>query len=96
MVHRVDRSMNNDIRRGAVDGRIRFMRPDSANSDTTAVVERSRVLHSQHYGSMGIAEDATEIIKAALPGAVAPTGPVRLKYDYVGYPMDWDGSGQGR
>jgi hypothetical protein len=94
-MQRMDRSMNWDMRMGAVDGRIRFMRPDTANAETTAVVDRAAALHPQHYGSMGVANDSLGIIRAALPGAVPPEGPVRLKYDYVGYPMEWGGSGEG-
>lgn len=53
---RDDRSMNAELARGAVDGKVRFLRPDSVNADEMHASMRSGVLHSQHYGSMGVSE----------------------------------------
>ena len=62
--------MNADLRRGAVDGRARFLRPDAGAADETAAKVRADLLHPQWYGTMGISQDDTVRIEQALPGAV--------------------------
>ena len=88
MTDRIDRSMNADLRRGAVDGRVRFDRPNAANAERTQVESRNRVLHTAHYGFMGVTEDSKAIIDAALPAAIPGTHPVGLAYGYIGYPLE--------
>lgn len=89
---RIDRSQNADLRRGAVDGRVRFTRPNAANAELTQVQNRDRVLHATWYGTFGVSEDARAIIDAALPAAVPAQHPKRLPYGEVGYEVP-DGSG---
>lgn len=85
VVRRIDRSQNADLRRGAVDGRVRFSRPNAANAELTQVENRDRVLHATWYGTFGVSEDATAIINAALPAAVPGQHPVRLPHGEIGY-----------
>jgi hypothetical protein len=86
--NRVNRSMNADLRRGAVDGRIRFNRPDTANAEATGIEARERALHPSWYGTLGLPENANAVIAAALPAAVPPQHPVRLPHGHVGYDLD--------
>lgn len=87
---RIERSQNSDLRRGAVDGRIRFERPNAANAELTQVTNRNRVLHATWYGTFGVSEDAKSIIDAALPAAVPGPHPVRMAHGEIGYPMSVD------
>jgi hypothetical protein len=64
---RDNRSMNADLARGAVDGKIRFLRPDSVDADEQAASERAGALHTQHYGSMGISAYNAGTIAAHQP-----------------------------
>lgn len=62
------RSMNEQLKRGMLDGTVKNMRPDSANADYTSVVQRARQLHPSHYGTFGNGSDAmTPFTKEFLP-----------------------------
>ena len=52
------RSLNEQLQRGATDGKLRNARPDSSNADYTSAMERARQLHPMHYGTMGSDSDA--------------------------------------
>jgi len=79
MTIRDNRSMNQDLSRGAVDGKVRFLRPDSADADETHARDRAGVLHTQHYGSMGISAYQTDTIAQQRPDATPAYLP------YLGY-----------
>lgn len=69
MTIRDNRSMNADLARGAVDGKLRFLRPDSVDADETHARQRSSALHPQHYGTMGISAYDSGTIAANRPDA---------------------------
>ena len=52
------RSMSNQLKRGITDGKVKNMRPDSANADYTSSIERSKQLHPIYYGTFGSPNDA--------------------------------------
>lgn len=64
---RDNRSMNADLARGAVDGKVRFLRPDSVDADETHARDRAGALHTSHYGSMGISADQRITIEQHRP-----------------------------
>lgn len=62
------RSMNGELFRGATDGKLRNMRPDSANADYSAAEQRSRLLHPTMYGTMGLGGDSVSpFVRDAMP-----------------------------
>ena len=67
MTTRIDRSMNDELRFGGLDGRVRSLRPDTANAEMEPALARSRVLHSQHFGSLGV-NPSIEALADYLPG----------------------------
>lgn len=58
MTERNDRSMNEQLHRGALDGTVKNMRPDSADADYGWAVARNRQLHPSYYGSFGQGSDS--------------------------------------
>ncbi len=73
MTARTNRSMNADLWRGTVEGKIRFLRPNAGGpADEAHAQDRSGYLHSQIYGSMGISENAIDIIRAHVPTSTPP------------------------
>ena len=84
MAQNNDRSMNNDMRIAAVEGRVRFLRPNTTNAEMEEAVMRASVLEGPHYGSMGVTFGNLPVIRAALPGAVHPLAPIRIgKHEVV-------------
>lgn len=79
MTIRTDRSMNSNLARGAVDGKVRFLRPDSVDADETHARDRSGALHTQHFGSMGIGADNRTLIEQHRPDAT-PRSAAYLPY----------------
>lgn len=70
MTIRDDRSMNDQLFRGVLDGSVKNMRPNAADADYSAVVPRARVLHPSHYGTFGAGSDAmTPFMEELLPDA---------------------------
>lgn len=58
MAFRYDRGMNRSLSVGAVDGKVRFLRPDADDCDESHAQLRAQQLHTAHYGSMGISQDS--------------------------------------
>jgi hypothetical protein len=84
MAHQSDRSMNADMRIGAVDGRLRFLRPNAVNAEMEEAVMRMSVLDVNHYGYIGAPYGDLAKINAVLPGAVHPLAPIRIgKHEVV-------------
>lgn len=55
MAKNTSRSMNADLARGAVDGKVRFLRPDAVGGASEIHARtRAQALHHEHYGSMGV------------------------------------------
>lgn len=66
------RSMNEQLHRGATDGAVRNMRPDTAAADYTHAEARARLLHPSHYGSFGERQDlVSSFTEGALPDAAS-------------------------
>ena len=64
------RSMNEQMHRGATDGKVKNMRPDSAGADYTHAEMRARQLHPLHYGTFGQGSDAmTPATEQMMPDA---------------------------
>jgi hypothetical protein len=64
------RSMNEQLKRGMLDGTVRNMRPDSAAADYTDATIRARQLHPSHYGTFGQgSDDITPHLEEFLPDA---------------------------
>jgi|KBSMisStaDraftv2_1062788.scaffolds.fasta_scaffold384232_2 hypothetical protein len=73
MTMRTNRSMNEDLRRGAVDGKLRFLRPNAGGpADETHALQRSGELHTENYGSMGISQFQTDLIQQNVATSPAP------------------------
>lgn len=67
------RSMNADMAQGAVDGKIRFLRPDAGGpADETHAQYRANVLHTQHYGSMGVSQFRSDTVHESVPTSTPP------------------------
>lgn len=78
------RSMNADMRIGAVDGRVRFLRPNATQPEMEEALLRAQVLEGPHYGHMGVTYGNVAAIRSMLPGAVHPLAPVRIgKHEVV-------------
>lgn len=52
------RNLNEQLHRGATDGKLRNERPDSSAADYTTAIERARQLHPMHYGTFGADSDS--------------------------------------
>jgi hypothetical protein len=79
-----DRSMNDDLRIGAVEGRLRFLRPSTCNAEMSDVLTRAQMLEGPWYGNMGTTYGDTAKIQAFLPAAVHALPPVRVgKHEVV-------------
>lgn len=64
------RSLNEQLKRGATDGRVRNMRPDAAGAEYEHARERARLLHPVNYGTFGQdGDNASPTIEAAMPDA---------------------------
>lgn len=64
------RSLNEQLHRGATDGKLRNLRPDTAGADYTHAVERARQLHPMHYGTFGHdADSMTPFTEDFMPDA---------------------------
>jgi hypothetical protein len=60
--------MNDQLKRGATDGLVRNMRPDSAGADYSHARGRAEYLHPQHFGTFGHDRDAmTPFTEKMLP-----------------------------
>ena len=76
MTIRNDRSMNSDLARGAVEGKMRFLRPNADTmSDEMHAQERAVDLHEQHYGTMGVSQHDLGTVKANVPTATPGYAP---------------------
>jgi len=84
-----NRSMNDDMRIGAVDGRLRFLRPNSVNAEMDETMTRVDCLQGLPpfygwYGNFGVTYGDLDHIRCALPGAVHPLHPIRVgKHEVV-------------
>lgn len=85
MAYKIDRSMNIEMRRGSVDGTVRFTRPDAASPDWDIewARERANVLHPAHYGTMGLDGVLDPAVYDALPGNVTEHPGVRINAQEV-------------
>jgi hypothetical protein len=72
MTIRDNRSMNYELSTGAVEGKVRFLRPNAVDADESHALQRSGALHTQHYGSMGVSANNAAIIMANRPDSSAP------------------------
>jgi len=73
MSARSDRSMNADLWRGAVDGKLRFLRPNAGGpADESHAMARAAGLHVEHFGFMGISEHDIGTIRANVPTSAPP------------------------
>lgn len=61
---RAYRSMNSELLHGALDGTVRFLRPNAAGADETAARSRAEALHPLHYGFMGLESGSDERIRS--------------------------------
>ena len=78
------RSMNADMRVGAVDGRLRFLRPNAVNAEMEEALIRQAALDPGYYGAAAVTPGDTAKINLALPGAVHPLAPIRIgKHEVV-------------
>lgn len=84
-----NRSMNDDMRIGAVDGRLRFLRPNATQAEMSETLVRQSCLQGEPpfygwYGNFGVTYGDLDRIRCALPGAVHPLAPVRIgKHEVV-------------
>lgn len=64
------RSLNEQLHRGATDGRVRNMRPDAADAEYEFARERARLLHPMNFGTFGQDSDAaTPTVEQSMPDA---------------------------
>jgi hypothetical protein len=88
-----NRSMNDDMRIGAVDGRLRFLRPNSVNAEMEETLIRAHALRGDDppfygfYGCFGTTYGDLEKIRGALPAAVHPLHPIRVSKHEVVDPL---------
>jgi hypothetical protein len=77
--------MNVEMRRGSVDGRVRFLRPDASSPDwdIDEARDRANVLHPEYYGTMGVAGVLDPAVLDALPGNVTPHPGFRINAQEV-------------
>jgi len=78
-----DRSQNDDMRIGAVEGRLRFLRPHATNAEMSETLVRQACLQGEppfygYYGHFGVSYGDVDRIRCALPGAVHPLPPLRI------------------
>lgn len=66
--------MNYELLRGSVDGVVRMLRPNAANAEYAAVQDRAALLHTAHYGTLGLAGEKSPRIEEASPFYGMPTG----------------------
>lgn len=79
MAQTSNRSMNDDMRIGAVEGRLRFLRPNSTGAEMEETMARSECLDSAvWYGNLGTTYGDLDRIRCALPGAVNALAPIRV------------------
>jgi hypothetical protein len=90
MAQNSDRSMNDDMRIGAVDGRLRFLRPNAVNAEVTEALTRAECLGGNnapfygYYGYFGASYGDLDKIRCALPSAVNALAPIRVgKHEVV-------------
>lgn len=83
MAQNTSRSMNTDMRHGALDGRVRFSRPNAGAAQYDEVRKRSDLLPPMLYGYMGF--DGYPAFQAddALPAAVRMSPLRRINGDEV-------------
>ena len=87
-----NRSMNDDMRIGAVDGRLRFLRPNSVNAEMNDTMARQACLEGNApfygwYGTFGTTYGDLARIRMALPGAVHPMAPIKVSKHEVIDPL---------
>jgi hypothetical protein len=82
MTVRDNRSMNYDLSVGAVEGKVRFLRPHAVDADESHALQRSYELHPSHYGSMGISMNNRQCVLNARPDSSMPPS---------GGPRTWKG-----
>lgn len=66
--------MNHELMRGTLDGTIRMLRPNAANAEYVHAQNRAALLHSLHYGTLGLAGETSPRIAEAWPFAGCPSG----------------------
>jgi hypothetical protein len=88
MTIRNDRSMNSDLARGAVEGKMRFLRPNADSmADEVHAQERAVDLHEQHYGTMGVSQHDLGTVQANVPTQTSPYYPPYLGEGATDYGM---------
>lgn len=77
--------MNVEVRRGSIDGAVKFLRPDAASPDWDIAwaKDRADVLHPSHYGYLGVAGVLEPNVLDALPGNVNEAPGVRINAQEV-------------
>lgn len=65
---RAYRSMNGELIHGALDGTVRFQRPNSASADHAHSEKRAAALHPMLYGTMGLVGDDNPRIEEIAQG----------------------------
>ena len=66
--------MNHELLRGSLDGTVRMLRPDAANAEYVPAQNRAALLHSLHYGTLGLAGETSPRLAEAAWWAGIPTG----------------------
>ena len=54
----IDRSMNEELLLGSLEGSVRMLRPATANAEEAPAAARAAALNSLHYGFLGLAGGA--------------------------------------
>jgi len=66
--------MNHELMRGSLDGTVRMLRPNAANAEYVFAQNRAALLHTSHYGTLGLAGELRPRIAEAYWSTGAPTG----------------------
>jgi hypothetical protein len=66
--------MNHELMRGTVDGVVKMLRPNSANAEYAPAQARAALLHTLHYGTLGLAGESSPRLDEASPFYGSPSG----------------------
>lgn len=75
MTIRDNRSMNADLQIGAVEGKMRFMRPATGSADEGPTQTRALALDTTYYGNLGLSYEDKFHIDAMQPTGAKPFPP---------------------
>jgi hypothetical protein len=66
--------MNHELLRGSVDGTVKMLRPNAANAEYVFAQNRAALLHTSHYGTLGLAGETSPRLEEAGPFTGCPSG----------------------